>query len=254
MVSRLAWLLLVFGHRRVHCGWAQLRFLRPASDNSRMVDRIAFFAAALLLVAACDKGESAKTKVATQDDAHKAPSGAGAAPAVDAAPGQTSLTERLMARTAPPGWKTYSNLGYSVVAPPAPPQDTDFGDSAELQGLTMVGQEFRFADCFGQVLRLQYGGTEDFDIEKGLDGGIEKMLLNIGATKTYAGTESDEGRIARQYRVDGAFKGIKISGMGRGIAADDKTVVIINAFWKAADTTCPELGEFFVKSLTVDSK
>jgi hypothetical protein len=222
-----------------------------------MVDRIAFFAAALLSVAGCDKGESAKPKGVPQDDAHKAPSGAGAALGIDAAPGapgQASLTERLLARTAPPGWKTYSNLGYSVVAPPAPPRDTDFGDSAELQGLTMAGQEFRFADCFGQVLRLHYGGTEDFDIEKGLDGGIETMLRNIGATTTYAGTESDEGRIARQYRVDGAFKGVKISGLGRGIAADDKTVVIINAFWKAADTTCPDLGEFFVKSLTVESK
>ena len=172
-----------------------------------MVRRSAFFAAALLLAAACDKGESSEVKVTGPDDTGKALGGTEAPTTIDAAPPATVLSAKPGEPTAPPGWKPYKNAGYSITAPPAPPKNTDFGDTAELQGLAIVGQEFRFADCFGQVMRLHYEGTEEFDIEKGLDGGIDKMLKNIGVAKTKSSSEPDDGRISRQYRVDGSWKG-----------------------------------------------
>ncbi len=226
-----------------------MRHQAGASDNSAMVLRSAFSVAVLFLPAACGKSVSTEPQTKASNEASEV------ALLIDAAPAPPTADSAISnARTAPPGWKRYENVGYSVTAPPAPPKNTDFGDSAELQGLTLAGQEFRFADCFAQVMRLHYGGSEEFDIEKGLDGGIEKMLANIGVKKTESSREPNEGRIARQYQVEGTWKGTQIQGLGRGIAADDKTVIIVNAFWQATDTTCPELGEFFVNSLAVEVK
>jgi hypothetical protein len=218
-----------------------------------MVPRSAFFAATLLLAAACGKGESTEPAVAAQDDRQEGQSGAVASATIDASMTTAAPETKPQGRTAPPGWKLYANHGYSIMAPPTPPNDTDFGDVSEAE-LAISGQDFRFADCFGQVIQLHYKGNDTFDVEKGLDRGIKQMLQNIGATTTESSSKLDEGRIARQYRVNGSWKGRALTGLGRGIAVDDKTVVVVNSFWQSTDKTCPELGEFFVDSFSVGAK
>ncbi len=135
------------------------------------------------------------------------------------------------------------------MAPPTPPRNTAMPEGEGLDELKISGQEFRFASCFGQVMQLTYMGKGEFDVVKGLDSGIRDMLANISAKTTEASSDKDAGREARQYQVEGTWKGTAIRGLGRGIATSDKSVIIVNSFWKSDDTTCPKLGPFFVKSL-----
>ncbi|MCP4448976.1 MAG: hypothetical protein GY811_27125 [Myxococcales bacterium] len=84
--------------------------------------------------------------------------------------------------------------------------------------------------------------------------GIATMLGNISAEKKNSSSNTGSGRIARQYEVEGTWKGTPINGLGRGIVVDPTTAIVVNSFWQASDSSCPDMGEFFVNSLVAESK
>ncbi len=202
--------------------------------------------------AACGKGED-KTATDTPPPAPTVPNTV--KPSGEAATDTVTTTagEAPLAGIAPPaGWKLYKTRCYEVMAPPTPPRAQSYGPKpggAEDVGIQVVGHEFQFANCFGQVMQMTYTGSESFDAVKGLDSAIEDMLGNIAATITSEARDDDNGRSSRQYTVKGSWKGVDIRGLGRGIVTGEKSVLVINSFWKSDDVTCPSLGPHFVNSL-----
>jgi hypothetical protein len=213
-----------------------------------------------LLSAACSKDKSGSGEPASAEVVEPGtPEGDSTKTAGDSEVAEAVPVEKpAAAKTGmPTSWKEYRNekAGYRIMGPAKPPKATDFGGAdAEAPGMVVSGEEFMFEDCFGQVIVLEYTGKEAFDVEKGMDGGIEKMLSNVNGTVKESTKNAEEGRPARQYSVDGNWKGTKISGLGRGVAVSGTKILVVNAFWQATDASCPAMGDEFVKSFAPISK